>query len=246
MDEYFTFHTDSISITRGSNPVATSDYNVIHNPGDGCTFHIAFGEPFCSSLLKGATLVVTYTAELKKDVDVDTDHPNETWQTHTNDIETEHDITTAQTYKVQVVKKDQDGALLPGATFVLKDNISKFYAVDADGKVSWVDDVNNATQYTTTTENGCTVTFYGVDAEVFTLVEHVVPGGYTGTTDVIVNTKEVTDGVHSKSVTVTNTLGTALPEIGGIGTTVFYVMGGLMVVAAAILLITKKRTLIAE
>jgi LPXTG-motif cell wall-anchored protein len=32
-----------------------------------------------------------------------------------------------------------------------------------------------------------------------------------------------------------------LPSTGGIGTTIFYVVGGLLVVGAGILLITKKR-----
>ena len=106
--------------------------------------------------------------------------------------------------------------------------------------------MNDATQYKTTTELGCIVEFVGVDAEVFTLVEHVVPGGYTGTTDITVNTKEETGGLHSKLVTVTNTLGTALPETGGMGTTLFYVAGGLLIAAAVALLISKKRTHTAE
>ena len=35
--------------------------------------------------------------------------------------------------------------------------------------------------------------------------------------------------------------GTLLPSTGGIGTTIFYVVGGVLVVVAGILLITKKR-----
>lgn len=40
---------------------------------------------------------------------------------------------------------------------------------------------------------------------------------------------------------VVNQTGTELPSTGGIGTTIFYVLGGIMVVGAAVLLITKKR-----
>ncbi|MCD8222880.1 MAG: isopeptide-forming domain-containing fimbrial protein [Clostridiales bacterium] len=43
------------------------------------------------------------------------------------------------------------------------------------------------------------------------------------------------------SVTVTNTAGSTLPSTGGIGTTIFYVIGGILVAGAAVLLITKKR-----
>ncbi|MEE1393195.1 MAG: SpaH/EbpB family LPXTG-anchored major pilin [Negativibacillus sp.] len=41
--------------------------------------------------------------------------------------------------------------------------------------------------------------------------------------------------------TITNNKGTVLPSTGGIGITIFYVVGGLLMVGAAILLITKKR-----
>lgn len=43
------------------------------------------------------------------------------------------------------------------------------------------------------------------------------------------------------SVTVKNLAGTELPETGGIGTTIFYVVGGILVLAAVVLLVTKKR-----
>ena len=40
---------------------------------------------------------------------------------------------------------------------------------------------------------------------------------------------------------VVNQSGTTLPETGGIGTTIFYVAGGLLVAGAVILLVTKRR-----
>jgi LPXTG-motif cell wall-anchored protein len=40
---------------------------------------------------------------------------------------------------------------------------------------------------------------------------------------------------------VENNKGTQLPSTGGIGTTIFYVVGGVLVLAAIILLVTKKR-----
>lgn len=52
-------------------------------------------------------------------------------------------------------------------------------------------------------------------------------------------TAESTDGILATSVV--NKSGSTLPETGGIGTTIFYVLGGLLAVGAAILLITKKR-----
>ena len=43
------------------------------------------------------------------------------------------------------------------------------------------------------------------------------------------------------STDVVNETGALMPETGGIGTTIFYTLGGLMVVAAGVLLVTKRR-----
>ena len=48
------------------------------------------------------------------------------------------------------------------------------------------------------------------------------------------------------SADVKNMSGITLPETGGIGTTIFYVLGGLLVLGAVVLLITKKRMSAAE
>ena len=48
-----------------------------------------------------------------------------------------------------------------------------------------------------------------------------------------------TDG--SLTTNVVNKSGTQLPSTGGIGTTIFYVVGGILMAGAAVLLITKRR-----
>lgn len=45
----------------------------------------------------------------------------------------------------------------------------------------------------------------------------------------------------SVSITVKNNKGSTLPETGGIGTTIFYVLGGMLVVCAVVLMVSKKR-----
>lgn len=50
------------------------------------------------------------------------------------------------------------------------------------------------------------------------------------------------DGSNAKvSITIDNKSGSTLPSTGGIGTTIFYIAGSILVLAAAILLITKRR-----
>lgn len=80
----------------------------------------------------------------------------------------------------------------------------------------------------------------------------VVGVAYDSATDQKLTTKDEVDAAreagtleyrYDTTVTapVANLSGTALPETGGMGTTLFYALGGLLVVGAGILLITKKR-----
>lgn len=165
-------------------------------------------------------------------------------------------------------KSGEDGNVtyskkLSGAEFVLTktvtangQSVTKYYkytpAQEAEGttpaveaKVEWVDDLDEATKVTT--DGNGAARFDGLQDGQYTLVETKAPAGFnlltagvnvtvTGTTDetgepVKVNLTQV----------VENQAGTQLPSTGGIGTTIFYVVGGILVVGAGILLITKKR-----
>ena len=110
--------------------------------------------------------------------------------------------------------------------------------------------------------NGATFGFNGIDDGNYVLVETQIPAGYnawdaeeftvTATHDVLADepalntleggdlfTGDVETGVlHTE---VENKSGVVLPETGGIGTTIFYVVGGLLAIAAIVLLVTKKR-----
>ena len=50
---------------------------------------------------------------------------------------------------------------------------------------------------------------------------------------------DVTTGLVT--ATVENNTGASLPETGGVGTTLFYIIGGMLMVGAAVLLVTRKR-----
>ena len=74
--------------------------------------------------------------------------------------------------------------------------------------------------------------YYKTDAEGNKTITNEV-------TDEIAKEVEVAYDVVAK--TVVNTTGAVLPSTGGIGTTIFYVVGGILVLGAGVLLITKKR-----
>ena len=67
----------------------------------------------------------------------------------------------------------------------------------------------------------------------------------------ITNSKDVTEasssigdsvvGTDDESGKIKNTKGVELPSTGGIGTTLFYIIGAILVVGAGILLVTRRR-----
>ena len=90
----------------------------------------------------------------------------------------------------------------------------------------------------TNSETGYSITFLDAGNDDFA----AAPDGNGGTVTfdrVKAADKAVANGeIYSEIV---NNSGTQLPSTGGIGTTIFYVVGGVLVLAAIILLVTKKR-----
>ena len=59
--------------------------------------------------------------------------------------------------------------------------------------------------------------------------------------DFTIKKSDYSVGNLSQSSTVTNNAGSTLPTTGGIGTTIFYVVGAILVVGAGVILITRRR-----
>ena len=116
--------------------------------------------------------------------------------------------------------------------------------------------------YTGTVVNVMTagkITIKGLDdATDYYLYETKAPAGYNGLPDAVKfkitaaynpagdSCTSVTAAVNDVaqtglSITVKNNKGSTLPSTGGIGTTLFYVIGGGLMAVAAVLLVTKKR-----
>ena len=116
---------------------------------------------------------------------------------------------------------------------------------------------------------GTTFTFSGLDDGNYRLTETKTPAGYNSidpieftvtaehdvlsdnpslsgnaTNGALTFTPNPTEG--SLSTDVVNNSGSTLPETGGMGTTIFYVLGGILAVTAIVLLVTKKRMNSAE
>ena len=88
---------------------------------------------------------------------------------------------------------------------------------------------------TTTSTSGSVTRYYDADGNLVATQEESTSS--TTTTEYTSLDNIPTDSIK----VVENKKGTELPSTGGIGTTIFYVVGGILVVAAGVLLITKKR-----
>ena len=168
--------------------------------------------------------------------------------------QTPDDTNIVFTYKVVVNKVDEENVPLPGAQFTLQKK-------QPDG--SWVD-LDSAT----VSGNQATFTFEGLDDGDYKLSETVTPDGYNDIADIeftitaehdilsddprltslsgdtttgeITFTPNPSDG--SLTTDVENKSGAELPETGGMGTTIFYVLGAILVIGAGVLLIVRRRT----
>ena len=256
----FHFAADSVKIeglTEGTH------YTVDANPSDGDTFDIVFNQEWIDSLDFGddgfKEYVITYSAQLTSypvAMNLPKDSYNRTYVSFGNASESERDITVTKTHYFSVNKHAAGSDThLAGAVFKLMKGeevvkLVKFgppnaYRVERDKGGTTLETFITVDESTEHLAYGSADIFIlGVDSDSdYTLVEVTAPEGYNKLKDPI----EVTvNADNSTRVDVANQSGTELPSTGGVGTTMFYIFGGILVLAAVVLLVTKKRMAVAE
>lgn len=261
LSDGLTLNEDSIKVYIDGKEVAAG-YNTIVT---GQTFEVSFedlkaatvktenGGTETATITAETKVVVEYTATLNENAVIGKDgNTNKVHLEYSNNPngtgtgKTPEDIVTVYTYELKVTKTDGNDQPLAGAGFTLyKYNYSteEWEAVGEEKLTAIVD-------------GAAIVNWKGLDDGKYKIVETTVPTGYNKAKDIEFEIVASIDG-DSKilvagdlsvdvdngliSTTVVNKTGSLLPETGGMGTTMFYVLGGLLVVGAAILLVTKKR-----
>ncbi|MCR5523906.1 MAG: SpaH/EbpB family LPXTG-anchored major pilin [Clostridia bacterium] len=239
------------------NPFPAEDYTLIKN-ADNKAIGFKFKLSGVKTYTVGDPIVVTYSATITSDALVTNEQTNSASLRYSNDpnnIDETYTTTTPPTVveiytgTVRVKKVDGDGNPLTGAIFALKNSEGKYYKFDGD-KVTWVDNRDDATTKTTAIEQDennqdiAIAEFAGVSDGTYSLEEVQAPDGYNplngDVTGITVNSKG--NGQNDIVVKeVENRSGSLLPGTGGIGTTIFYIVGAILLLGAGILLISKRR-----
>ena len=260
MSDGLTFNRNSLAVKVGSTDVTadadkcTITYDATTAPN---TFKVSINVKKCTV---GDAITVTYTATVNEKA-IAKIATNQATLTYSNDPTDLTKTTTMPPQEQKVysskividkVEKVAEGATakkLAGAEFVLykegtpgTPHSAVYYKWnDTDKKVEWVE-ITAAPTVVTTDKTGA-ATFGGLANGTYYLVETKAPDGYNKLEEPY---KVVVTGGNAEvdlSVTakVENQAGTLLPSTGGMGTTIFYVLGAVLVVGAGVLLVTKKR-----
>ena len=268
-NEGVNINSDSIEITsneRTNDQIASlinGEYiEVITSPTDGCEMEVKIEYRLTGN--PGEVFTITYTGTVNA---LDKDATNTAWVTlesmqgETYYTSTDSTVTISNA-KFSIFKHDgvpADGTTptqvtpIQGAGFVVAKDVTvdgntstvyyKWYEAQTSSEIShveWVANMADATEVFSD-ENG-SVVFNGLAEGTYKAIEKTVPAGYNKAEDPTFEIAVGNDGIAVDiGIDVINKKGTVLPSTGGIGTTLFYVIGGLMMTGAAVLLITKKR-----
>ena len=271
MSEGLTFNSNSVSVFHSDGNASgnlTTGYTLDTHPGDGCTFEVKFDD---GTLKPNDMVTISYTATVNnKAVIAGSGNTNEAYLQYNNNKTTVKHTTTTYVWGMGVRKfanlgTGKEDIALADAEFRLykKDGETPKYAMFTETGTNtsiykltgWTTIEADATKVKTPADGN--IKFDGLDAGTYYLEETKAPVGYNKLTApitvVISSTLPTTGGTASYTVTadgatttdytvrVENKAGTELPSTGGMGTTLFYVIGGGLMAVAAILLITKKR-----
>lgn len=263
MSEGLTLNPNSIEVKVDETALTVdTDYTVSYTTTDDCDFEITFKQTYLDMITGTSTapteITVTYSAILNDKAVISTNaNTNMTKLNYGVDssYSTEWDETKTYTFQFDLVKTDASNKLLNGAKFEL-------YDAKTDGtKIELVEEANGTYHIATASEKTVEdftsavivagkVTIKGLDANTtYWLEETEAPTGYNmlaERVEVKIENSNLTatmedDVWQTGGIHVVNQTGTELPSTGGTGTTMLYAVGGVLVLAAFVLIITKRR-----
>lgn len=265
--EGLTFQKESVKVYLDGELVNSGDYSIVTEElAEGYTFEIRFADlkkiaaENETKAHNGSVITAEYESVLNESAKTGSQgNPNDMHITFSNNPNGEgmgktlDDRVIVFTYKVVVNKVDGESKPLEGAQFTLE---KKNY----EGVYEAVDRVEMT--------SGSVFSFNGLDDGDYRLTETVTPEGYNTIKpidfsiaavhdDATLSLKSLSGNTASGDVTeiifasaagegslttdIVNVKGATLPETGGMGTTIFYALGGALVIIAGIMIVVKLR-----
>lgn len=249
---------DDVVVTYNGNVLNDSDDYTVTKPGaDGCTFDVTFKDSFLNKLGANDKIEVTYSATVNDNAVVKDPMTNKTHLTYGDkNTETNKPETTTKTFGIPVFKYTNVNTHLAGAEFILStdpncvdDTKNLKFTKNTEGKYRY--DKTGSTTLTSLDKgrDKGRIDVEGLKAGTYYLKETKAPDGYNLLKKPVTITidsegKIYVDGsgeVNNGDVRVQNNSGTLLPNTGGVGTTMIYLIGGVLVLGSGVVLATKRR-----
>ena len=255
--------TAAVSVSVGSTALTTSDYTYTKNEDGSATIRIPWAEAVKDAedyitgykqyyAVDSTTYKTTVTIVLKGTITADaaTANPTNKVKVDSNNGIIYNPSTpddTIKTYHFILNKVNENNQPLTGAKFALTDNegneinivfVPAAEATDAYYRLATSADTD-ATNIIDLSEVA-SIEVSGLAKGTYKLNETQVPSGYNKANEesVIVET-DVESTATEK--TIQNRRGSVLPSTGGIGTTIFYIIGAILVFGAGVVLVTRRR-----
>lgn len=268
-EEGLTFKSETVKVFIDNTEI-TEGFRVVVNPEDNDTFDVVFDNLKTTSAKNNSVIRVEYKSVLNEKANLGkpgnkntmymefSNNPNNEQGGETDETgKTPKDTVIVFTYKVSVNKVNENNEKLDGADFTLEKKVNG--NSDEWKPITKVDGTA-----------GDVFEFKGIDDGEYRLTETRAPANYDKLSDPIYFTVtaghvdgadpyldtfsgNITSGNVGEmaftankdtgilSTTIQNKPGSSLPETGGMGTTVLYAAGTLMILAAAAFLVMKKK-----
>lgn len=242
--------------TSGSaeNLVRNTDFTVTTTNDDKCTFEIKFLQSFYqkySSLIGSGEItqiIITYVAQVSENAPINTAMPNTTYLTYGKNSKSQESQTETWTYGIPVFKYTGDDTPLAGAKFILstKNNSSKDDAIPFTDYGDRYRYTEGGTNVELVSSNKGLINIEGLKQGTYYLKEIEAPKGYNllkSSIEIVVREdgKILVNGEIVEKVKVQNNKGSLLPSTGGMGTTLIYVVGSILVLASGMVLFNKRK-----